>query len=95
VDPDYYVTVGRLILTPPEGESLIRKILKDFEDYFNDDSDDGQILIRVALIHYQFEAIHPFPDDGRTGRILMPLYLVKHGYLRFPILFLSEYIFPK
>ena len=69
-------------------------MLKDFEDYFNDDSDDGQILIRVALIHYQFEAIHPFPDgNGRTGRILMPLYLVKHGYLRFPILFLSEYIF--
>jgi len=80
--------------TPPEGEGVIRAMLKDFEDYFNDDSDEGQILIKVALIHYQFEAIHPFPDgNGRIGRILMPLYLVKHGYLRYPILFLSEYIF--
>jgi Fic family protein len=80
--------------TPPEGEVLIRTMLKDFEDYFNDESSTQQVLIKVALIHYQFESIHPFPDgNGRTGRILMPLYLVKHGYLRYPILFLSEYIF--
>lgn len=95
--PGYQIAsdkTGQVYYTPPEGEALIRGMLKDFEDYFNDDSDDGQILIRVALIHYQFEAIHPFPDgNGRTGRILMPLYLVKHRYLRFPILFLSEYIF--
>lgn len=84
---------NKVYYSPPEGEVLIREMLKDFEEYFNDDNDDGQILIKVALIHYQFEAIHPFPDgNGRTGRILMPLYLVKHHYLRYPILFLSEYI---
>ncbi len=95
--PGYQIAsdkTGKVYYTPPEGESLIRDMLKAYEDYFNDDSDEGQVLIKVALIHYQFEAIHPFPDgNGRTGRILMPLYLVKHGYLRFPILFLSEYIF--
>jgi Fic family protein len=95
--PGYQIAsdkTGKVYYTPPEGEKLIRDMLKRFEDYFNDDSDDAQILIKVALIHYQFEAIHPFPDgNGRTGRILMPLYLVKHHYLRFPILFLSEYIF--
>lgn len=84
----------KVYYTPPEGEAAIRAMLKDFELYFNDDRDEGQVLIKVALIHYQFEAIHPFPDgNGRIGRILMPLYLVKHGYLLFPILFLSEYIF--
>ncbi len=84
----------KVYYSPPEGESLIRDLLKDFEDYFNNTNDEEQVLIKVALIHYQFEAIHPFPDgNGRTGRILMPLYLVRHGYLRFPILFLSEYIF--
>jgi Fic family protein len=95
--PGYQIAsdkTGKVYYSPPEGVTLIRDMLKHFEDYFNNDNDDGQVLIKVALIHYQFEAIHPFPDgNGRTGRILMPLYLVKHGYLRFPILFLSEYIF--
>jgi Fic family protein len=95
--PGYQIAsdkTGKVYYTPPEGEASIRSMLKNFENYFNDESDDGQTLLRVALIHYQFEAIHPFPDgNGRTGRVLMPLYLVKHGYLRFPILFLSEYIF--
>lgn len=85
---------GKVYYSPPEGETRIRAMLKSFEDFFNETDDETQVLLRVALIHYQFEAIHPFPDgNGRTGRILMPLYLVKHGYLRYPILFLSEYIF--
>lgn len=84
---------GRIYYTPPEGEDRIRRMLKNFEDYFNDEDDEPDPLIRMALLHYQFEAIHPFPDgNGRTGRILMPLYLVKQGYLRLPVLFLSEYI---
>lgn len=79
--------------TPPEGEALVRTLLKNFEEYFNDRADDPDPLIKMAILHYQFEAIHPFPDgNGRTGRILMPLYLVARGRLVLPVLFLSEYI---
>jgi len=78
--------------SPPEGKTIIKNLLRDFENYFND-PDGIDPLIKVALIHYQFEAIHPFPDgNGRTGRILMPLYLTEHEYLKYPILFLSDYI---
>ncbi len=83
------------IYTPPEGREIILDKLKNFEDYFNDKSgfDDVDPLIRVAIMHYQFEAIHPFLDgNGRTGRILMVLYLVMVGRLDLPILFLSKYI---
>lgn len=84
-----------VIYTPPEGESIILDKLKNFEDYFNDQKDFDNIdpLVRMAVMHYQFEAIHPFPDgNGRTGRIIMILYLVLTGRLELPILFLSKYI---
>lgn len=86
---------GEKIYTPPEGESVILDKLKNFEDYFNDQKnfDDIDPLIRMAVMHYQFEAIHPFLDgNGRTGRIIMILYLVLTGRLELPILFLSKYI---
>lgn len=86
---------NEVIYTPPEGHELIFKKLKNFEDYFNDKEgfDDLDPLIRLAIMHYQFEAIHPFLDgNGRTGRILMVLYLVMVGRLDLPILFLSKYI---
>jgi Fic family protein len=93
--PDYKIAddkTGHVYYSPPEGVRVIRNMLKSFEDYFNDTSGIDP-LIKVALIHYQFEAIHPFPDgNGRTGRILMPLYLAKNEYLKYPILFLSDYI---
>lgn len=81
--------------TPPEGPDIIRDKMKNLEDYFNniEEFDDIDPLIRAAVIHYQFEAIHPFFDgNGRTGRMLIVLYLVKVGRLDLPILFLSKYI---
>ncbi|MCX6756545.1 MAG: Fic family protein, partial [Candidatus Nomurabacteria bacterium] len=87
--------IGEVIYTPPEGPEIIREKLKDFENYFNSKEgfDDIDPLIRAAVMHYQFEAIHPFLDgNGRTGRMLMVLYLVMVGRLDMPILFLSKYI---
>ncbi|MHB8913816.1 MAG: Fic family protein [Minisyncoccota bacterium] len=86
---------GEKIYTPPEGPELIREKLKSFEEYFNNKEGFNDIdpLIRMAVMHYQFEAIHPFLDgNGRTGRMLMVLYLVMVGRLDLPILFLSKYI---
>lgn len=86
---------GKVIYTPPEGYEIIAEKLKNFEDYFNDQKnfDDIDPLIRMAVMHYQFESIHPFLDgNGRTGRIIMILYLVLTKRLELPILFLSKYI---
>lgn len=86
---------GEKIYTPPEGKEIILDKLKNFEDYFNDQKnfDDLDPLVRMAVMHYQFEAIHPFLDgNGRSGRIIMILYLVMTNRLELPILFLSKYI---
>lgn len=81
-----------VVYTPPTGESLIRDLLKNLEDYYNIE-DDIDPLIKLAIAHYQFEAIHPFYDgNGRTGRILNILYLLKENLLDSPILYLSSYI---
>ncbi len=78
--------------TPPEGETIIRQKLKEMESFIHAE-DDIDPLIKMALIHYQFEAIHPFYDgNGRTGRILMVLYLKFSGLLELPALYLSRYI---
>lgn len=83
----------KIIYTPPEGENLIRDLLSNLEGYIHADSDDTDPLIKSAVIHYQFESIHPFTDgNGRTGRILLILYFVLTGQLDLPILFLSKYI---
>ena len=84
---------GEVIYTPPQEEKEIRDLLKNLEDYINDNNDDRDPLIKMALIHYQFESIHPFYDgNGRTGRILNVLYLVLNNLLDSPILYLSNYI---
>jgi len=84
---------GEVIYTPPEGEDIIRKKLKNLEDYMNTADDDTDILIKMAVMHYQFEAIHPFNDgNGRTGRILNILFLIMHDLLELPVLYLSKYI---
>ncbi|MDD2370415.1 MAG: Fic family protein [Firmicutes bacterium] len=84
---------GKTIYTPPNGESEIRSLLGNLEKYMNEDSNDIDPLIKLAVIHYQFESIHPFYDgNGRTGRILNILYLVLMGLLDSPILYLSKYI---
>lgn len=83
---------GEVVYTPPEGAELIRNLLANWERYVNDESDIDP-LIRMAVQHYQFEAIHPFSDgNGRTGRILNLLFLVQAGLLDKPTLYLSRYI---
>lgn len=83
---------GEVVYTPPEGEDIIRNKLTNLESFIHaeDELDD---LIKMALIHYQFEAIHPFTDgNGRTGRIINVLYLILKKQLDLPILYLSKYI---
>lgn len=83
---------GAIIYTPPEGEEVIRQKLKNLEDFIHNE-DDIDPLIKMAIIHYQFEAIHPFFDgNGRTGRILLLLYLKLSGLLDKTVLYLSKYI---
>lgn len=81
-----------VIYTPPDGKALIQQKLKELEEFMH--ADDGMDpLIKMALMHYQFEAIHPFFDgNGRTGRIANILFLVMKGLLDLPILYLSKYI---
>lgn len=78
--------------TPPEGETIIRDKLANLEKFIH--TDNGlDPLIKMALIHFQFEAIHPFSDgNGRVGRILNILYLIQQKLLDLPILYLSQYI---
>lgn len=79
--------------TPPDGEQVIRDLLSNYEQYYNNSEHDPDYLIKLAILHYQFEAIHPFFDgNGRTGRILMVLYLVLQKDLTSPTLFISQYI---
>ena len=83
----------KIIYTPPDGEELIRKKLFALETFIHDERNEVDPLIKMALIHYQFEAIHPFSDgNGRTGRILNVLYLVQQKLLTLPVLYLSSYI---
>ena len=84
---------GEVIYTPPAGENVIRDLLANWERFLHDDNDDNDPLIKMAVGHYQFEAIHPFYDgNGRTGRILNVLYLIECGLLGLPILYLSRFI---
>lgn len=78
------------IYTPPHSEKRIKALLRNFADYLNDDDNS---LTKSAILHYQFEAIHPFYDgNGRTGRIVNVLYLILKQHLDIPILYLSSYI---
>ena len=81
-----------VIYTPPTGEQLLRDLLSNWETFLHGD-DELDPLVRMAVAHYQFEAIHPFTDgNGRTGRILNSLFLVESGLLGAPVLYLSRYI---
>lgn len=83
---------GDTVYTPPVGETLLRNKLCNWEQFLHGD-DSLDPLIRMAVGHYQFEAIHPFTDgNGRTGRILNSLYLIEEQLLTLPILYLSRYI---
>lgn len=83
---------GQINYTPPVGEQVIRDLLTNWEQFIHS-NDDVDPLIKMAVAHYQFEAIHPFYDgNGRTGRILNILYLIEQGLLTLPILYLSRYV---
>jgi len=83
---------GEIISTPPAGEKVLRDLLSNWESFLHK-LPELDPLIRMAVMHYQFEAIHPFTDgNGRTGRILNILYLVQEELLSLPILYLSRYI---
>lgn len=85
---------GNTVYTPPQEPDVIIDLMRDLERFINDDGIfDADPLIKMALIHYQFESIHPFYDgNGRTGRIINVLYLVKQGLLDIPVLYLSRHI---
>lgn len=83
-----------IVYTPPQSKVLIEQLMHNLEQYINDpDMQDIDPLIKMAIIHHQFESIHPFYDgNGRTGRIISILYLVINDLLDLPILYLSRYI---
>jgi Fic family protein len=85
---------GRTVYTPPQDPEEIKSLMRDLERFINEpDLFDADPLIKMALIHHQFESIHPFYDgNGRTGRIINVLYLVKEGLLDIPVLYLSQHI---
>ena len=85
---------GKTVYTPPQDPAEIVTLMSDLERFINDgERFPVDPLIRMALIHHQFESIHPFYDgNGRTGRILNVLYLVKEGLLDVPVLYLSSHI---
>jgi Fic family protein len=85
---------GEIIYTPPDDPLIMNKLLSNLEKYINQDELHSlDPLIKMAVIHYQFESIHPFYDrNGRTGRIIMVLYLVMAQLLDIPVLYLSRYI---
>lgn len=83
---------GEVVYTPPQGEALLRTLLANWESYQHT-AVDTDPLVRMAVAHYQFEAIHPFVDgNGRTGRVLNLLFLVQEGLLHLPVLYLSRAI---
>jgi Fic family protein len=85
---------GQVIYTPPRGQAIIREKLENLVTFVNDDAQyKMDHLLKMAVAHYQFEAIHPFRDgNGRAGRIFNIHYLTNKGLLDVPILFLSRYI---
>jgi Fic family protein len=85
---------GNVIYIPPQDCNQIRLLMNNLEEFINNDLlSDADPLVKMAIIHHQFESIHPFYDgNGRTGRIINILYLVKQGLLDAPILYLSRYI---
>ena len=87
-------TTGEIVYTPPQEYLTILDLMKNLELYINDESmSEFDTLVKMAIIHFQFESIHPFYDgNGRTGRIVNVLYLVMNDLLNLPVLYLSRYI---
>lgn len=87
-------SAGETVYTPPQSKEEILSLLANLEQFINNgDFSTLDPLIKMAVVHYQFESIHPFYDgNGRTGRIINILYLVLQNLLNLPILYLSRYI---
>lgn len=85
---------GAVVFQPPQDAQVIKALMQNLEQYINDDSViDYDPILKMAIIHFQFESIHPFYDgNGRTGRIINIIYLVLKELLDIPILYLSRYI---
>lgn len=85
---------GRVVYEPPQDANEVGRFMSDLERFMHDEPPfDADPLVKMALIHHQFESIHPFYDgNGRTGRIANVLYLVKEGLLDIPVLYLSRHI---
>lgn len=88
------LATGETVYQPPQEYDTIVHLMGNLESYINDDTlSDVDPLVKMAVIHHQFESIHPFYDgNGRTGRIINILYLIKHDLLSLPVLYLSRYI---
>ena len=87
-------TTGEIVYTPPQDYNTILELMNNLEQFINDETiSEFDPLVKMGIIHYQFESIHPFYDgNGRTGRIINVLYLVMNNLLDLPILYLSRYI---
>lgn len=86
-----YLGRGKMISYVPPLAQNMDMLLENFVDYFNNTEDTLRPLVRAAIMHAQFETIHPFMDgNGRVGRILIPLYLFKHNQISLPCFFISE-----
>lgn len=85
---------GELVYTPPQGAEQIKSLMANLVEYINDaKASDCDPLVKMAIVHFQFESIHPFYDgNGRTGRIINILYMVIQELLDLPVLYLSSYI---
>lgn len=88
------ISTGEIVYTPPQDKEEIIQLMRNLEEYINNsDVQDYDPLIKMAVIHFQFESIHPFYDgNGRTGRIINILYLILRKLQNLPILYLSKYI---
>lgn len=85
---------NEIVYTPPQSAAQIKDLMNNLVDYINDDElDDLDYIVKMAIIHHQFESIHPFYDgNGRLGRIINILYLIAKDLLDYPTLYLSRYI---
>jgi len=85
---------GEVVYTPPQDNETIISLMNNLETFINDDTQmNADPLVKMAVIHHQFESIHPFCDgNGRTGRIINILYLIQKKLLDLPVLYLSRYI---